>query len=1110
MIAVLAPPGEIRGAKWHDLDHDKSWDADEPPLAGWRICLDLNNNHVCDLLGTPEPRAVTDEWGEYAFVGLPATTYYVWEYEQEGWTRSHPLTDGGVHTIKLAPGQIVRDADFGNYRTATAWDYGDAPAPPYPSTITASGAAHLIDPAVYLGGLVDGEADGQPTGSADGDDTLDGSDDEDGVTFTSPLRRSAATSLDVTASAAGYLQAWVDFDQDGDWDDPGEQIFTNEPLSATTNSLTFPVPLTAQLGETFARFRFSTAADLPYDGTASDGEVEDYRVNIEPLFAYDYGDAPDGPYPTLDVHFGAKHRIVPGIYMGDDVDGEPNGQPHPGALGDDYARIDDEDGVNFTTLLVAGDTARVHVTASEDGFLNGWIDFDANDSWLDGGDQIFSNEPIGPGVNNLSFPIPASAARGYTFARFRFSKDTGLTPQGAANDGEVEDYRVHIVRVDWGDAPDVDEGPFITQLTWPTAQPWDRYGSQAGVSGDRVIIGGYGDGPGVYGTGAAWVHYWNGAAWVEEQKLTGSDSAEDDIFGGAVDISADWAMVGAPRDDDGGYDSGSVYAFQWDGLSWDEKQKISGGGRLDQFGRSVSIDGDRTVVGAIWDRTDYIPAGAAYVYLRSGATWNLEQRLISSDGSHDDYFGGSLSIDGDRLIVGARGDDHGGHEDAGSAYVFHRTGAVWDEQDKLTASDADADDRFGGSVGISGDWAIVGAHDNDHSGLTDPGAAYLYHWDGSHWTGEQKLIASPPENSGSFGMRVAISGPWAVVSEPLDERSGAIHVYQLQGSIWTEKAKWVMPDPNVMRLGRALALDGMRAVAGASIDWTGGYGAAFVVDWVIDPFNYPTLAVNDGAYHHILPGFHLGDEIDGETDGQPTTEASGDDTSGVPDDEDGVVFTSPIGPGAEGEVTVTASAPGLLDAWLDFDKDGDWDSPEEQIFASTPLAAGSNDLQFDVPDWAQPAGQDDPAYARFRLSGTGGLPYGGPATDGEVEDYSVEILAAPLPPVVTIAIVDPDDAELSWPHVTHDVEGNPIDVTEYRIYRQTTPYFNPDDTVNRVHSLFDPFLPTVIWIDLDRIGDPVENFYYYVKAVAHVGGIDITSKRSNHVAEFDFGIVPGS
>lgn len=159
-------------------------------------------------------------------------------------------------------------------------DFGDAPDPSYPTVLASNGARHTIVSGFSLGASVDAEANGQPNGSATGDD-LAGLDDEDGVVFGGVLTAGAATPVTVTASQPGFLDAWVDFNDDGDWADPGEQVFASRPLSAGANALSISVPAgTLFTPQTFARFRFSSTGGLLPTGAAADGEVEDYAVAI--------------------------------------------------------------------------------------------------------------------------------------------------------------------------------------------------------------------------------------------------------------------------------------------------------------------------------------------------------------------------------------------------------------------------------------------------------------------------------------------------------------------------------------------------------------------------------------------------------------------------------------------------------------------------------------------------------------------------------------------------------------------------------------------------------------------------------------------------------------
>ncbi len=180
-------------------------------------------------------------------------------------------------------GSPGKDNEYGSGRLLLPAlpDFGDAPDPSYPTLLASNGARHIIVPGFCLGSSVDGDTDGQPNAGATGDDTLDGSDDEDGVVFTSALVAAQQATVNVTASATGFLDAWMDFNGDGDWADTGEQIFVSQALVAGVNHLSFSVPGDMSVTEyTYARFRFSSTGGLSYTGEAEDGEVEDHRRGV--------------------------------------------------------------------------------------------------------------------------------------------------------------------------------------------------------------------------------------------------------------------------------------------------------------------------------------------------------------------------------------------------------------------------------------------------------------------------------------------------------------------------------------------------------------------------------------------------------------------------------------------------------------------------------------------------------------------------------------------------------------------------------------------------------------------------------------------------------------
>ncbi len=279
------PPGpgrEISGLKWNDRNGNGVRDPGEPTLSQQKIFIDLNRD---GLLGICEPVTYTDQNGRYRFRDLDPGTYQVREILDVGWQQTFPTTAEGTHLVTVFNQGGPVNVDFGNQRVPGVEftvDYGDAPGP-FPTRIDQNGASHKIVPGFSLGPLVDGEANGQPNSLATGDD-LNGP-DEDGVFFTTDLIPGRQATVEVTVQHGdrppGLLQAWIDFDADGAWTSPGEQIFRDLSVRQGVNTLTFTVPAWAFVSDTFARFRYGYERGISFDGAAIAGEVEDHLVRIQ-------------------------------------------------------------------------------------------------------------------------------------------------------------------------------------------------------------------------------------------------------------------------------------------------------------------------------------------------------------------------------------------------------------------------------------------------------------------------------------------------------------------------------------------------------------------------------------------------------------------------------------------------------------------------------------------------------------------------------------------------------------------------------------------------------------------------------------------------------------
>ena len=144
----------------------------------------------------------------------------------------------------------------------------------------------------------------------------------------------------------------------------------------------------------------------------------------------------------------------------------------------------------------------------------------------------------------------------------------------------------------------------------------------------------------------------------------------------------------------------------------------------DRFGWSAAISGDYAIVGA--PSSGLLAVGAAYVFVRNGSFWTQQAKLTADDGQNFDQFGWSVDIDGDYAIVSSYRDNIGSNSNQGSAYIFVRSDTSWTQQAKITAADGAANDEFGFSVSLSGDYAIVGAHLDDNGATTDEGSAYMF------------------------------------------------------------------------------------------------------------------------------------------------------------------------------------------------------------------------------------------------------------------------------------------------------------------------------------------------------------------------------------------------
>jgi len=308
------------------------------------------------------------------------------------------------------------------------------------------------------------------------------------------------------------------------------------------------------------------------------------------------------------------------------------------------------------------------------------------------------------------------------------------------------------------------------RLTVADTYGGDRFGSAVALSSDgNTLLAGARTqdiGPDVQ-RGSAYVFARSGTTWTQQQKLHAPDGTDYDEFGGAVAISSDGntAIIGALGDDTGSIQNhGAAYVFTRSGTSWSIQQKLTSVQLVSEhFGGAVAISNDgNTIAVGVLGRDVYTNSrpGSAYVFTRSGTTWTQQQQLTAADGANDDNFGSAVALHTgtNMLVIGAPGLTNGGTWQ-GAFYVFQESGGLWTQQQKVTAADVVAGNRFGSTAAINtnGNTILVGAMYHDIGGNADQGAVYVFTRSNGVWMQQQKLIAADGAFQDEFGSAVALN-----------------------------------------------------------------------------------------------------------------------------------------------------------------------------------------------------------------------------------------------------------------------------------------------------------------------------------------------------------------
>lgn len=387
------------------------------------------------------------------------------------------------------------------------------------------------------------------------------------------------------------------------------------------------------------------------------------------------------------------------------------------------------------------------------------------------------------------------------------------------------------------------------------SQAADNFGRRVAIYNNTMVVGADqedgGAGDTYLSAGAAYVYMRSGASWTQVAQLTASNIQADHWFGRSVAISGDTIVVGASGN------NGGAYIFikpqgGWQNATEDAVLSASDAQANDQFGYSVAIFDDTIVVGArnedggIGDPLS--DAGAAYVYTKPVNGWTSaiqDAKLTASDAYQGDYFGISVTISNNIVMVGAEGEDGGDGNStpqSGAVYVFVKPAdGVWvhaTENAKLTASDAQSGDNFGYTVSLDNNTLVVGSHYED-GGDGDPlptaGAAYVYTGTGASWNQVAILTASDAQTGDTFGESVTVSGNTIVVGAYIEDggdgdplnNTGAVYIFNKPASVWinsTEDQKIIASDAQADDFfGYSAAIGGNTLIVGAHYE-DGGDG----------------------------------------------------------------------------------------------------------------------------------------------------------------------------------------------------------------------------------------------------------------------------------------------
>ncbi|MCP3870288.1 MAG: DUF11 domain-containing protein, partial [Gammaproteobacteria bacterium] len=941
-----------------------------------------------------------------------------------------------------------------------AYDYGDAADPGYPTLDSSDGPRHIVTETstLFLGTCVDAEPDGLQTPAANGDDegtatlTIGGCthDDEDGVTETSDVIQGVDATIDVVASEACTLNAWVDFNANGSFE-TGEAIFTNEALGAGANSLTYSVPADAAVGETAVRYRCSSDADLLPTGLASDGEVEDYIVDIQPAEA-DVSIQKDVDNTTPDVGSNVVFTVVvtndgPSVATGVEVtDFLPSGYEYVSSV-PEVGTYTSATGVwTVGTLEVApatnsSRTLTITATVKAEGEYENWaevtaqneIDTDSNpgtdhqENDSNDTDPGTRDDPVDDDEDNATVdPVPVV--------------DVSIN-KVVDNETPAVGSNVNFTITVKNDGPSDASGVAVTDQL-PSGYEFVSY---------TVTEGDYADGTGVWTIGDLPVgedetlqivakvlpegEYQNWAevtATNEKDTDSNPDSDHDsnDPNSGdseLVDDDEDDAEVTPQQPDLTAVKTNNVngQAIIGEAFEWKIEVRNEGTGYALFEAADVVFEDELPGTDISYANFSVHNAGGlgignldcqltgttirctatADFVMQSGQGFDLVvEATVEKGGSYTNPPTGEVcKVDPDMAIIETNdetnGTDNNSCEDT-----------VTVEDPNLTIEKTNDANPTPLELGDSFNWTLTVTNDGVGAAVFADGEVILHddlpadasygdvenvNQSGVTGTVNCTINSNVLECVASGTVSIDANGTFGAQFEVTPTATGDLVNPATNGTCEVD------PDNKVTETDET--------VDDNSCDDTVPVVAYDYGD-VADP-SYPTLDSSDGARHKVTEDatVYLGTCVDTEHDGLQSPNADGDDegiatmTVGgcTHDDEDGVTETSDVIQGVDATIDVVANEACALSAWVDFNGNGSFESGEA-IFTDEALTAGTNSLTYSVPASAVPGDTG----VRYRCATETGLQPTGMAEDGEVEDYMIEILPAEADVSITKVVDD--------------------------------------------------------------------------------------------------------